>query len=97
MNFTGTVIRIKYSEAKKMTEIVIETAESRPQFLIFTYFAKEGKIMPPIHNGDLVYLSAELRGRRWSDPETGEISYFMSLMCVEIVIIKAKGGNHETE
>jgi hypothetical protein len=94
MNFTGTALRVKYSEAKKMTEIVIETAESRPQFLIFTYFAREGKTIPEVRVNDLIFAAAELRGRQWIDPETGEVSYFMSLMAVEIIIVK-KGVNNE--
>jgi hypothetical protein len=94
MNFTGTARSVKYSEAKKMTQIVIETAESRPQFLILTYFAREGKTAPEVQINDLIFAAAELRGRQWIDPETGEVSYFMSLMAVEIIIVK-KGANNE--
>lgn len=96
MNFTGKIERLKFSEAKKMTEIVIETAEARPQFLILTYFERVGKDFPDLKVKDLIYASAELRGRRWADPETGEISYFMSLSCIEVILIK-KGGNNESE
>jgi len=95
MNFTGKIERLKFSEAKKMTEIVIETSEARPQFLILTYFAREGKLFPDLKRGDLIYASAELRGRRWSDPETGEVSYFMSLSCMEVILVKRGGMNNE--
>lgn len=94
MNFTGSVRRIRYSEEKKLTEIVIETAESRPQFLTLTYFAREGKTLPELKVNDLIFCSAELRGRQWIDPSSAEVSYFMSLMCTEIVIVK-KGGQDE--
>jgi len=94
MNFTGKIERLKFSEAKKMTEIVIETAEARPQFLILVYFMREGKEFPELKVKDLIYVKAELRGRRWSDSETGEVSYFMSLSCSEVIVIK-KGVTDE--
>lgn len=94
MNFTGTARRVKHSEEKKLTEIVIETAESRPQFLTLTYFAREGKTLPEVKANDLIFASAELRGRQWIDPASGEISYFMSLMATEILLVK-KGGQDE--
>jgi len=94
MNFTGKIERLKFSEAKKMTEIVIETAESRPQYLILVYFMREGKEFPELRVKDLIFATAELRGRRWADPDTGEISYFMSLSCTEVIVIK-KGVRDE--
>jgi hypothetical protein len=94
MNFTGRIERLKFSEAKKMTEIVIETAETRPQFLILVYFVRDGKEFPELKVKDLIFATAELRGRRWADPETGELFYFMSLSCSKIIVIK-KGGNNE--
>jgi hypothetical protein len=96
MNFTGTVRANRHSAAKKMSEIVIETAESRPQFLTLTYFVREGKTMPEVQVNDIIFAAAELRGRQWIDPDTGEVNYFMSLMCVEIIIVK-KGGANETK
>ena len=93
MNFTGEVRQIKHSAEKRMFEIVIETAETRPQFFTLTYFEREGKIIPKTKPGDIIYAAAELRGRQWIDPETGTINYFMSLMATEIVIIK--GGQNE--
>ena len=94
MNFTGIIERLKFSEAKKMTEIVIETAEARPQFLTLVYFVRDGKEFPELRVKDLIYATAELRGRRWADPETGEVSYFMSLSCTEVIVIK-KGVKDE--
>lgn len=99
MNFTGKVRLIRKTDRKKnseitITEIVIETAETRPQFYILTYFQREEKNFPDIAVNDIIYVTAELKGRQWIDPNSGEVSYFMSLLCSEIVIIK-KGGNDE--
>jgi hypothetical protein len=55
---------------------------------------RDGKEFPELKVKDLIFATAELRGRRWTDPETGEVSYFMSLSCSEVIVIK-KGVKDE--
>jgi hypothetical protein len=102
MNFTGTIERVKRNENKKFVEVVVETAEVKPNFFTVIYFFRDESHLQPgqqiklpeLKPGCIVFVEAYLSGRKYVNPDTGEVSYFLSLMAKEIIIVK-KGGSNE--
>lgn len=88
MQITGKIERIMRSEKKPTVTVIIETAEATPNYYSCTYFIREGREFPEMKSGDLVYASLSIKGRKWADPESGEVSYFTSLNITEIITIK---------
>jgi hypothetical protein len=94
MKVVGTIERIKISEERKIVEIVLQTAEEHPNYYTMSYFLRDGKSALTLKLGDMVVTEASLKGRKWADPDTAEIKYFMSLNISKIAIIDM-GGNNE--
>jgi hypothetical protein len=102
MNFTGTIERIKRNEDKKFVEIVVQTAETKPNYFTVIYFFRDeshlqpgqGSKVPDFKPNDIVFVEAYLAGRKYINQDSGEVSYFLSLNAKEILIIK-KGGSNE--
>jgi len=95
MQITGKIERVKINTDKKMMEVVIETAQQRPDYFTVTIFEREKQNLPTLKVNQVVYCDATLKGRKWVDPETGEVAYFMSLSAQKIIIIGGNGGNDE--
>lgn len=91
MKIVGTIERLRINEEKKIVEIILQTAEENPNYLTITYFIREGREFSPVKIGDIVVVEASLKGRRWTDPESGEVRYFMSLNASKIINLK---GDH---
>jgi hypothetical protein len=85
MKIVGTIERLRINEERKIVEMILQTAEETPNYLIITYFIREGRSFPPSKNGDMVVIEASLKGRRWTDPDSGEVRYFMSLNASKII------------
>jgi len=94
MKIVGTIERIRINEEKKIVEIVLQTAEENPNYYVATYFLRDGKSSKALKVGDSIMIEASLRGRKWIDPDSGEIKYFMSLNVSRIAIINM-GGDDE--
>lgn len=95
MQITGRIERVKINTDKKMMEVIIETAQQRPDYFTVTIFEREKQNLPNLKVNQIVYCDATLKGRKWTDPETGEVAYFMSLSAQKIIIIGGNGGNDE--
>jgi len=95
MKIVGTIERMKISEEKKFLEIVLQTAEENSNYFLMNYFY--GNNFYKIENlkiGDMIITEAYLKGRKWINPESGEISYFMSFNVNKLAVIDM-GGNNE--
>jgi len=88
MEFTGTIERIIRPENKPIVTVVIATAEQKPNYYQCCFFVRDGKDFPICKAGDLVYCNVNVTGRKWTDPESGEVSYFTSLNITELVSVK---------
>lgn len=72
----GTLKQITEKFAK--AEIVVETNEKYPQSLLVEFPNTTADLLANFGEGDLVEVSVNLRGRKWTNPQ-GEEKYFMSL------------------
>ena len=97
MQITGRIERVKINTDKKMMELVIETElqrpdwaarQQRPDYFTVTIFEREKQNLPTLKVNQVVYCDATLKGRKWTDPESGEVAYFMSLTAQSIIVIK---------
>lgn len=82
MDLKGELIRIydtkQVSEKFALREFVIETKEQYPQSIILQVSQDKCKILDNYKLGDLVQVSINVRGRKWTDKE-GKDRFFNTL------------------
>lgn len=55
-----------------------------PQYLSFELTNERGRLLDKFKEGDFVEVSFEIQGRKWDDPESGNVKYFNSLQAWKI-------------
>jgi hypothetical protein len=82
MDLRGELIRVfdtkQVSEKFALREFVIETKEQYPQSIILQVSQDKCKILDNYKLGDLVQVSINVRGRKWTDKE-GKDRFFNTL------------------
>lgn len=82
MDLKGELIRIydtkQVSEKFTLREFVIETKEQYPQSIILQVSQEKCKVLDNYKLGDLVQVSINVRGRKWTDKE-GNDRFFNTL------------------
>lgn len=82
MDLKGELIRIydtkQVSEKFALREFVIETKEQYPQSIILQVSQDKCKILDNYKLGDLVQVSINVRGRKWTDKD-GNDRFFNTL------------------
>lgn len=82
MDLKGELIRIyetkQVSEKFALREFVIETKEQYPQSIILQLSQEKCKVLDNYRLGDLVQVSINVRGRKWTDKE-GKDRFFNTL------------------
>ena len=82
MDLKGELIRIyetkQVSEKFALREFVIETKEQYPQTIILQVSQDKCKVLDNYKLGDLVQVSINVRGRKWTDKE-GKDRFFNTL------------------
>ena len=82
MDLKGELIRIyetkQVSEKFALREFVIETKEQYPQSIILQVSQEKCKVLDNYKLGDLVQVSINVRGRKWTDKE-GNDRFFNTL------------------
>lgn len=82
MDLKGELIRIydtkQVSEKFALREFVIETKEQYPQSIILQVSQEKCKVLDSYRLGDLVQVSINVRGRKWTDKE-GKDRFFNTL------------------
>lgn len=82
MDLKGELIRIyetkQVSEKFALREFVIETKEQYPQSIILQVSQEKCKVLDNYKLGDLVQVSINVRGRKWTDKE-GKDRFFNTL------------------
>ena len=82
MDLKGELIRIyetkQVSEKFALREFVIETKEQYPQSIILQISQDKCKVLDNYKLGDLVQVSINVRGRKWTDKE-GKDRFFNTL------------------
>ena len=98
MKIAGTVYAVKRDDEKKMITVVIETAESTPQYYPCTEFLREANEKPwynSLKRGDTVFAEINLVGRKWTNTETGEEMYFIGMKIRGLALVKMDGTSQE--
>ena len=82
MDLRGELIRInntkQVSEKFALREFVIETKEQYPQSIVLQVSQDKCKVLDNYKLGDLVQVSINVRGRKWTD-KNGEDRFFNTL------------------
>ena len=82
MDLKGELIRVfdtkQVSEKFALREFVIETKEQYPQSIILQVSQDKCKVLDNYKLGDLVQVSINVRGRKWTDKE-GNDRFFNTL------------------
>ena len=82
MDLKGELIRIydtkQVSEKFALREFVIETKEQYPQSIILQVSQDKCKVLDNYKLGDLVQVSINVRGRKWTDKD-GNDRFFNTL------------------
>lgn len=82
MDLKGELIRVfdtkQVSEKFSLREFVIETKEQYPQSIILQVSQDKCKVLDNYKLGDLVQVSINVRGRKWTDKE-GNDRFFNTL------------------
>ena len=82
MDLTGELIRIfetkQVSEKFALREFVIETKEQYPQSIVLQVSQEKCKILDNYKLGDIVQVSINVRGRKWTDKD-GKDRFFNTL------------------
>ena len=82
MDLKGEIIRIyetkQVSEKFALREFVIETKEQYPQSIILQVSQEKCKVLDSYRLGDLVQVSINVRGRKWTD-KNGQDRFFNTL------------------
>ena len=82
MDLKGELIRIfetkQVSEKFALREFVIETKEQYPQSIVLQVSQEKCKILDNYKLGDLVQVSINVRGRKWTDKD-GKDRFFNTL------------------
>lgn len=82
MDLKGELIRVfdtkQVSEKFSLREFVIETKEQYPQSIILQVSQEKCKVLDNYRLGDLVQVSINVRGRKWTDKE-GKDRFFNTL------------------
>lgn len=82
MDLKGELIRIyetkQVSEKFALREFVIETKEQYPQSIILQVSQDKCKLLDNYRLGDLVQVSINVRGRKWTD-KNGQDRFFNTL------------------
>lgn len=82
MDLKGELIRIyetkQVSEKFALREFVIETKEQYPQSIILQVSQEKCKVLDNYKLGDLVQVSINVRGRKWTD-KNGQDRFFNTL------------------
>lgn len=82
MDLKGELIRIfdtkQVSEKFALREFVIETKEQYPQSIVLQVSQDKCKILDNYKLGDLVQVSINVRGRKWTD-KNGQDRFFNTL------------------
>lgn len=80
---TGKIISIgnvvEVSEKFKKLEFVVETDEQYPQKLQLQFTQDKVDLMKYYKIGSVVDVNVNIKGREWTNQQTGELRYFMSL------------------
>ncbi len=98
MTVEGKIVEIfdtkEIKESFKKREFVLEYAENTqyPEVLKFELIQSNCEQMDNVNTGDVVIVSFNLKGRKWTDPN-GEIKYFNSLQAWKI---ERKGSSAPT-
>lgn len=82
MDLKGELIRVfdtkQVSEKFSLREFVIETKEQYPQSIILQVSQEKCKVLDNYRLGDLVQVSINVRGRKWTDKD-GNDRFFNTL------------------
>lgn len=82
MDLRGELIRInntkQVSEKFALREFVIETKEQYPQSIVLQVSQDKCKVLDNYKLGDLVQVSINVRGRKWTD-KNGQDRFFNTL------------------
>lgn len=82
MDLKGELIRVfdtkQVSEKFALREFVIETKDQYPQSIILQVSQDKCKVLDNYRLGDLVQVSINVRGRKWTDKE-GNDRFFNTL------------------
>ena len=91
---TGIVKKIQkeqiVSDKFRKREFVITTEDKYSQDVMFTLTQNNTDLIDTIKVGEKVEVSFNLRGREWTSPKTGEISYFNTLEAWSVAVQTSK-------
>jgi hypothetical protein len=80
---TGTIEKImpvqEINDKFKKRDIVINTGGDYPQQILVQFTNDQCALFNSILEGEHVVIDANLRGREWTNPETGQIRYFNTI------------------
>lgn len=83
MEITGVVLKVGQtqviSDKFSKREMVIEIAGEYPQPIIMEATQDKCSILDKVKEGNTVTAHINLRGREWTNPNTGEVRYFNTL------------------
>jgi len=82
----GQTERVKDTFSKRKI-VISDEADQYPQLIEFEAQQKGCDMLDRIREGDWVTCKFEVRGRAWSNPKTGTMSYFVTLKLVDIAPI----------
>lgn len=77
IKFIGTTQQVSDKFSKR--EIVVTTDEQFPQHISIEFNQDKCAILDKYSVGDDVEVGINLKGREWTNPNTGEVKYFNSI------------------
>lgn len=83
MELKGTIKQIKNEVTRgnfTFKELVLTTHEQYPQDILIQFSKDKTQLLNNYSIGDVVNIAINIRGREWTDPNTGEIKYFNSIV-----------------
>lgn len=87
---TGTVHAIPKARREKYATIVVKTEDGKyPQVVPFDCKAD---LAATVGVGDEVKVTFNLRGREWTNPQTGEVKFFGENSAFKVEITKRAAG-----
>lgn len=84
------------SEKFRKREFVVQTLHAQyPQFILFQASQDNCDRLNENHEGQLVEVSYNLRGREWTNPQ-GETKYFNTLEAWKLTPVEDESGSQES-
>lgn len=77
IKFIGSTQSVSDKFSKR--EMVVETSEQYPQLISIEFNQDKCSLLDKYAVGDQVTVGINLRGREWTDPNSGVIKYFNTI------------------